>query len=182
MSKWYEVVSSRGLEQGDLLREVPVPQVVGVQWPMRDGASVGVQVAFRDLVVLTQSCDLESDKVDEVLVAVILSYQQLWDKIGGTNPFLKSSAWRKSLRQGEQPAYCLLQNLDGEAADHYAIADFHHLYSLPKKYLEEAAERQPGRLRLVAPYREHLAQSFAKYMMRVGLPITLHAFDNVKPA
>jgi hypothetical protein len=182
MSEWYEVVSSRALEQGDLLREVPVPQVVGVQWPMENGAPVGVQVAYRDLVVLTQSCDLETDKVDEVLVAVVLSYQQLWDANGATNSFLKSSGWRKSLRQGEQPAYCLLQNLDGTGADHYAIADFHHLYSLPKNYLEEAAEQQSGRLRLVAPYREHLAQSFGKYMMRVGLPITLHAFDDVKPA
>lgn len=182
MQEWYKTVSSRALEQGDLLRKVPVPQVVGVQWPIEDGASVGVQLAFRDLVVLTQSCDLETDKVDEVLVAVILSYQQLWVASGATNSFLKSSGWRKSLRQGEQPAYCLLQNLDGTGADHYTIADFHHLYSLPKSYLEEAAERQPGRLRLVAPYREHLAQSFGKYIMRVGLPITLHEFDNVTPA
>ena len=182
MSGWYEFVSTRALEQGDLLREIPVPQVVEVQWPLKEGAPVKVQVALRDLVVLTQSCDLETDKVDEVLVAVVLSYQQLWNVSGATNSFLKSSGWRKSLRQGEQPAYCLLQNLDGAAADHYAIADFHHLYSLPKKFLEEAAEQRPSRLRLIAPYREHLAQSFGKYMMRVGLPITLHSFDDVKPA
>jgi hypothetical protein len=40
------------------------------------------------------------------------------------------------------------------------------------------------RLRLRSPYREHLAQAFARYFMRVGLPHDARAFEkegDVKP-
>lgn len=36
------------------------------------------------------------------------------------------------------------------------------------------AERNGKRLRLCPPYREHLSQAFARYFMRVGLPINIH--------
>ena len=35
------------------------------------------------------------------------------------------------------------------------------------------ARRLGNRLRLCPPYREHLAQSFARFFMRVGLPIDI---------
>ncbi len=34
----------------------------------------------------------------------------------------------------------------------------------------------PSRLRLLPPYREHLAQGFARFFMRVGLPVDIPAF------
>ncbi len=78
--------------------------------------------------------------------------------------------------------YCLLQFRDTPPGADWLIVDFHHLFSLPKPYLEDVAEQQGERLRLVAPYREHVAQSFARYMMRVGLTTTLYQFEDVQPA
>ena len=36
------------------------------------------------------------------------------------------------------------------------------------------------RLRLLPPYREHLSQSFARFFMRVGLPIDTPSFTAKK--
>jgi hypothetical protein len=36
------------------------------------------------------------------------------------------------------------------------------------------------RLRLLPPYREHLSQSFARFFMRVGLPVDIPSFTSKK--
>ena len=41
---------------------------------------------------------------------------------------------------------------------------------LPKIFVEKVAAAQNPRLRLKAPYREHLSQAFARFYMRVALP------------
>lgn len=59
--------------------------------------------------------------------------------------------------------------------------DFHYLFTVPKGLLTESAVGAGDRLRLLSPYKEHLAQGFARYVMRVGLPHTLEEFEAVKP-
>ncbi|MBD5492017.1 MAG: hypothetical protein HDR16_07880 [Lachnospiraceae bacterium] len=39
---------------------------------------------------------------------------------------------------------------------------------------KEMAFKNGKRLRLCPPYREHLSQAFARYFMRVGLPVNIH--------
>ncbi len=55
------------------------------------------------------------------------------------------------------------------------IVDFKRVYSLPVKYVRNRA-RLSKRLRLLPPYREHLSQSFARFFMRVGLPVDIPPF------
>ena len=55
------------------------------------------------------------------------------------------------------------------------VVEFHRLHSLPIDYLRQRAIRSL-RLRLMPPYREHLSQAFARYFMRVGLPLDIPAF------
>jgi len=61
----------------------------------------------------------------------------------------------------------------------YSIVDFHRIYSLPKNYLRKIAQEKEVRLRLLPPYREHLSQAFARYFMRVGLPVDIDK-DSIK--
>ncbi len=42
--------------------------------------------------------------------------------------------------------------------------------------LKDLAVRRSPRPRLLPPYREHLAQAFARFFMRVGLPVDIPAF------
>lgn len=54
----------------------------------------------------------------------------------------------------------------------HRVVDFHDIYTIPRQFLESLLEqRGQPRLRLLPPYREHLSQAFARYFMRVGLPI-----------
>ena len=54
---------------------------------------------------------------------------------------------------------------------------FHRLFTLPKAFLQRFAEASGPRLRLIPPYREHLAQALARYFMRVGLPHDAKVFE-----
>ena len=52
------------------------------------------------------------------------------------------------------------------------VVDFHEVYSTPRDFMESFLEQRAStRLRLVAPYREYLSQAFARFFMRVGLPV-----------
>jgi hypothetical protein len=48
------------------------------------------------------------------------------------------------------------------------------VYSVPRGFLESLLnQRMQSRLRLLPPYREHLSQAFARFFMRVGLPVPI---------
>ena len=56
------------------------------------------------------------------------------------------------------------------------IVDFHEVFSLPRNFLENWLSYQGARPSLLPPYREHLSQAFARFFMRVGLPIDIPRF------
>ncbi len=58
----------------------------------------------------------------------------------------------------------------------YLVVDFRSVYSVPFDFLVGLAERRGERLRLLPPYREHLSQAFARFFMRVGLPVDIPPF------
>lgn len=53
------------------------------------------------------------------------------------------------------------------------IAHFREMFALPFNYLQSHAADVGPRLRLESPYLEHFAQSFARFFMRVGLPLDI---------
>ncbi len=68
---WYELVdSTASLEQGDFLFDYPIPvvpmEVVGTQSATRDVRQLTFDVYTYQLIVMTQSCDLQkmSDDTD----------------------------------------------------------------------------------------------------------------------
>lgn len=172
---WYEVCSGDGLRQGDILRgcEVFVPDVSA-----EPGSTQVAALAHElDLVVLTQSCDLENQgKVDDVLLVELHSYDTLASNPGFGKDF------RAKCIAGRYPAYFVLRPFSGEPAMSWSIVDFRRVHALPLSYASGHASRIGNRLRLRSPYREHLSQSFARYFMRVGLPKGIDDFKNFEPA
>jgi hypothetical protein len=61
-------------------------------------------------------------------------------------------------------------------AAHYLVVDFRNVYSVSFDFLTEWVQRKGRRLRLLSPYREHLSQAFARFFMRVGLPVDIPPF------
>jgi hypothetical protein len=100
------------------------------------------------------------------------------------NEAIKSSKFRKQLVDGIVPSLSLLHKREREPRLEWSVVIFHWLSTLPKIFLRDFAASLGPRLRLRSPYREHLAQAFARYFMRVGLPHDARAFEkdgDVKP-
>jgi hypothetical protein len=56
------------------------------------------------------------------------------------------------------------------------VVDFRRVSALPLTFLRTRVLTQQRRLRLLPPYREQLSQAFARFFMRVGLPVDIPAF------
>src|SRR3954467_7928917 len=69
---WYEVVDESVLRQGDILLQCAVAEISADVYPLPQ--QVAVEVGPLDLIVLSQSCDLEHDKVDSVLLAQVVAW------------------------------------------------------------------------------------------------------------
>jgi hypothetical protein len=131
---------------------------------------------------MTQACDLENNKVSNVILCPHISlveYKQDWEqamKSYGQNPTAKS--WKRlcdDIKDGYMWNLSMLNS--GEITDlkiEHRVVDFHDVYTIPRNFLESILQqRQKPRLRLLPPYREHLSQAFARFFMRVGLPISV---------
>ncbi len=89
----------------------------------------------------------------------------------------RTQGGKESLRQGRIVGYHLLNKceISGFERD-YQVVDFRSVYSVPFDFILELARMRGERLRLLPPYREHLSQAFARFFMRVGLPVDIPAF------
>ena len=165
--QWYTVVSGSGIAQGDILRSCPVP-VIDSMLPLRvEAYGQAIRVRSLDLIVLSQSCDLENSNIDSVLLAEVTA----WDTIKSQGQdHVKATWFRNALVQGNVAGYSLLRKSELTVLLDWSVADFHRLHLLSKASLEEFVVTIGNRLRMRSPYREHLSQAFARFFMRVGLP------------
>ncbi len=166
---WYRVVSAdASCLQGDILRSCPV--VVPATASQFDAEGISAEVLEYDVVILSQSCDLVQRKVDIVLVSPV------WELgvMGERSQYLRSRDGREALRRGALPGYHLLNACDIQGFEFpHLVVDFHNVYGVPVDFLFAHARDSGERVRLLPPYREHLAQAFARFFMRVGLPVDI---------
>ena len=167
---WYSIVEDQTLLQGDLLKNCPVllPKGDIPDDSSEDEFILDGEILEYDVIVMSQSCDLEAGKLDLVLVC------PHWPlvKMAEQNDIFKSSKGKQDLQRGNIPGYHVLRACDFDGwHDSVRIVDFRNVYSLPYQFLKRFATKHSPRLRLLPPYREHLAQAFARFFMRVGLPI-----------
>jgi hypothetical protein len=75
------------------------------------------------------------------------------------------------------PGYHLLNRCELSGLEHdFLVVDCRSLFGVPLSVVKELASAQSPRVRLLPPYREHLAQAFARFFMRVGLPVDVPPF------
>lgn len=163
---WYEVVEGDDLEQGDILERCPViVPIPDMPFPIPSN-NPPVDVDTYDVVVMTQSCDLENENLNKVILCPHFDVAQ-----AGQGGAPVGSNTQKEIRSGRRPRHSMLEasRIPG-AETGIRIVDFGEVFSLPSNYVRRHAENQGPRLRLRSPYREHLSQAFARFFMRVGLP------------
>ena len=183
---WYSSVDAETpLTQGDLISECPV--IAWAASPLNLSGTEEAEVlkaattAIRaDIVIMTQACDLENNKVENVIMCPHISideYRQLWEEdMRKRKQSPTNRAWGRfceDIRDGQIWNLSILNA--GESSDQkieHRIVDFHDVYIIPRSFLESLLkQRGRPRLRLNPPYREHLSQAFARFFMRVGLPV-----------
>jgi hypothetical protein len=173
---WYDVISGSDLEQGDLLPRCRVP-IATETAPDTEGAEFDVDVKTVDLIVLTQSCDLAHNKVSTLLLGRVYLWNAVVQaEVQRGNKAIKGKQQREQLQRGAIPNLCLLHRRTGSPALEWSVVDFHALYSLSVEAVRTHASQVGPRLRLRSPYKEHVAQAFARYFMRVGLPLDAAGF------
>lgn len=178
---WYEIAEGPKLAQGDLFRQFPIakpPKNIEIS---SDGIAKPspTKIEIYDVVVLTQSCDLENNKTGLVLVSPFLSLAQIGDLTSRDvreNPE-RLKRFKEQIRRGAQPPFHMLDRCSLPAfRAEVSIVDFRYVFTVSTRFLERMAQTTGPRLRLKSPFREHLSQAFARYFMRVGLPSDIPPF------
>jgi len=169
---WYEVVSDDVILQGDLIKECPVIIPLD-KIPLKENVDLPAKIEIYNVIILSQSCDLDKKKVDLVLVCPFSSLTEFGDK----DAFFKDNKGKDALRRGYFPSYHLLNKCEiGGFETDFMVTDFHRIYTVPYDVLMTLVGDKAKRLRLLSPYREHLSQAFARFFMRVGLPADIPSF------
>ncbi len=193
MNNWYEIVSAEEpLTQGNFLFNCPVPawkdneelEIEGTN--EAENLQAYLEFISADVIVMTQACDLAHSKIQNVTLCEHFSlteHKQDWEnamRASGQTPTAK--AWKKQcefLNDGYVWNQTILNKCDlPDFIQDYRVVDFHNVYTVPKIFLENLLrKRSVSRIRLLPPYREHLSQAFARFYMRVGLPVDIKTKD-----
>lgn len=173
---WYDIViDSDEITQGDILKNCPVP-ILSRSGGLEENSIVDARVEYIDGIVLTQACDIANNKVDNIILCSITSKRDF--ELEQKKRDVNDKVIRKNLEgiiKGQQNAYHIINNYKSEDfSQDYYIINFKDIFSVPVELAKLVASENGKRLRLCPPYREHLSQAFARYFMRVGLPININ--------
>lgn len=164
---WVQV-SEGALRQGDYLPGCLIP-TFGPDFGLSAGP-IEVAADTADLIVVTQSCDLEQRKVRLVAACPIFSLAEF----EVVNPaFTRKARWNEVLKGRIEGLHLLASPTLPEDNRQALVVDFREIYSLSHEYLADHAARLGPRWRLRPPFLEHFSQAFARFFMRVGLPSTI---------
>lgn len=184
-AEWYESLNE--LEQGALLTNVLVfeetdPPLEGEISPASgDDEGTDVDTPFvsareANVIVLTQSCDIRKPAQQRILVAEVQGYREITAEGGDRSNSYRRSAYREDLISGTAIAEFVIPPSSLLSLE-WSIVNFREIYIIDRDRLRKNTDL----VGLASPYREHLGQAFARFMMRVGLPQPLHEFKDFKP-
>jgi hypothetical protein len=144
---------------------------------LQDPGNQPVTVQRQDVIIMTQSCDLavRADgrcAVDDVILSPVYTREEL----AGHKVYGKPQGWEDA-RKGRHAGYHVLNRCDipGHERD-FLLVDLRWIFTLSAELVRAVASAQGQRRRLLPPYREHLSQAFARFFMRVGLPVDIAPF------
>lgn len=161
---WFGLADGEDLEQGDLIASCPFDRVAVLGEADR---------RTFDVIVLSQSCDLAHGKLELVQVCPYWDLEVFAQK----SEVFRGKRGREELRRGNLPGYHLLNRCElPEKPTDFLVLDFRKQFAVDFVTMKSLAGGQHPRLRLLPPYREHLAQALARFYMRVGLPVDIPSF------
>ncbi|MCX5910265.1 MAG: hypothetical protein NTY64_24600, partial [Deltaproteobacteria bacterium] len=168
--QWYDQIGADiPITQGDLIYDCPLigwkPDIDISGEEYINILKASTRVISADVVVLSQACDLEHNKVTNLILCThisLLEFRKAWEsemRNQKQNP--SPGAWRshcKDICDGFVWNLSMLNSFDfGTCKSDILIVDFHEIFSVPKLFLETLLRKRNNlRIRLLPPYREHL--------------------------
>jgi hypothetical protein len=169
---WYEVVNKdENFQQGDFVFDCPI--IIPPEKFINTKNHHETLASTYDVIIMSQSCDLQFEKLEIVLVCPFWYLSDFAEK----DDFYKGKKGKNALKQGLKPNLHLLNkcNIEGYKLD-FMVVNFREVFGVHYEFLKNFRSKQRDRLRLLPPYREHLSQAFARFFMRVGLPTDIPEF------
>lgn len=178
--KWYEeLTDSDDITQGDILLNCPVA-ILDPYAKLSEGAEIKTEIKYIDGIIVTQACDIANKKTDNIVICSLITKaeaERQFELAGKKPKDIKNSI--KNIVKGQVVSKHIINNyISNTYNQDYYIIDFNSIYTIPMQLAKEIAKQNSPRLRLCPPYREHLSQSFARFFMRVGLPINIQIYSN----
>lgn len=157
---WYEVIeNSTSLEQGDILEN----WVVNMPHPN----SGEVFEEYYTLIIMTQTCDIEDD-IPNLIFCPVWTQAQLAEAM----PTFNKTATIANLKKGYMVGFYPINKCEHPSLQRpWRIVQFQRIIELETNDVRNNPKLLNRRLRLLPPYRESLSQAFARFFMRVGLPV-----------
>jgi hypothetical protein len=150
------------VDQGDVVEDCPV--LLLATYDANTLASQDVESPRGRVWVLTQSCDLASQKVKFAVCALVIDAQSVVEQ-----GLLKAADVRGPIRGGRVFGWYFLPKTV-EFGLPEMIVDLRQLHTVRLDLLTELCRRGQRRARVQPLYREHLAKHFADTYSRIGLP------------
>lgn len=174
---WVEI-NEATLRQGDYLPGclVPIPVFDPTTFGKKDNETQDVEIDIKefDLIVVTQSCDLDNKKIGQVILCPIFSILE-YEK--ANSAFAKKGKWNEVLKGRVEGLHLLASPENPDKNREALVVDLRQIYTLPYEYLLKHTSGLGSRWRLKSPYLEHFSQAFARLFMRVGLPSSIPPFS-----
>lgn len=171
--------SSEGIDQGLILIDFPVPDYSQVSYSglaSDENIELPIEVKKNDLIVMTQACDIENDKVKNITLCRIYA---LNDYLIETNQSkTKAKDLIDGLNSGRVANMCLLNrpnyNSYGDILEDYLVVKFDESVNYPVELIQQRIDGESSdMMKLLPPYREALSQSYGIFFMRVGNPTNI---------
>lgn len=165
--EWYGTAECNdSLVQGDFV--VSCPAIAPIE--LTESNDSKIRIRNYDAIILSQSCDLEYGKLNQVLVCPVFPLKQLIEETG----HFQSRGDKDALKRGDVVGFSLLNKCEIEGFERdYSVVNFRSVFTVDFNYLCDFVRKSKKRLRLLPPYRERLSQAFARFVMRVGLPVDI---------
>jgi len=154
--------SDEPLDQGDIFRGCPL--VVVESYDPEQPERLPVTGAPTRVIILTQACDLASQKAKSVVVAAVLDAQALV-----AQGLLKAADVKGPIRAGRVFGWYFLPK-SAELGLPEMIVDLRQLHTVRGDLLLDLCQRGQRQARVQPLYREHLAKHMADTYSRIGLP------------
>jgi hypothetical protein len=159
------------LSQGDLLIDFPIVVPAGTLDQILSDEGTPASVLTGNVIILSQSCDLDKGKTGNVLLAPFYDADYFVAEFLDGKTDKARTGYKKQIKAGRFVSLYLLPPCPVEQFEASCrVVNFRDVAIMPLPIVQEHAEKRGDRVCLQPPYREDLAQAFARFVMRVGHP------------